>query len=296
MTHQARRASIGVESLEGRAVLSTVHAMVLPVSTARQHGLSYLDLEGSAQGSPSTVVGNPDVGTTVDLRGAAQIQGLGSVKVSGMLHGTGFIASSHVEGPLKLTDGKGSVTLQLQSPAKGGFTAPSSGTYTFSIEQGTGAFAHHIGNGTVALILKSSSFTIDFQGRLTCTDPSIRGAKRSDIMRPDGRSGIIGRRCPNPTPPASVWWETTRRRTTLAPDDHDDRSRCDGPRSPASEAPGPAPRARAWVRQGPRLLPGSRPRSLLGGAGDRGRRRRPGPGIAAMKGTSPTVRMSPGAC
>jgi hypothetical protein len=164
MSHQARRASIGVESLEGRSVLSTVHAMVLPVSTALLHGLNYLDLQGSAHGSPSTVVGNPDVGTTVDLQGTGKIQGLGSVKVSGMLHGTGFIASSHVEGPLKLSNGKGSVTLQLVSPAKGGFTAPSSGTYAFSIQQATGAFAHHIGNGTVDLVLGAKSFTLSFHG------------------------------------------------------------------------------------------------------------------------------------
>ncbi len=139
--------------------------MVVPVSTALLHGLSDLDLQGSAHGSPSTVVGNPDVGTTVKLQGNGLIPGLGSVKVSGSLHGTGFIANSHVEGSLKLSNNKGSITLQLQSPVVGGFTAPASGTYTFSIQQGTGAYARHIGNGTIGLVLGSRSFTLNFHGK-----------------------------------------------------------------------------------------------------------------------------------
>ena len=161
---RSKRASIGVDSLEGRTVLSTVHAMVLPVSTSLVHGVTYLYLQGSAHGSPSTVVGNPDVGTTVKLQGTGLIQGPGSVKVSGSLHGTGFIADSHVDGSIKLSNGKGSVTLQIQSPASGGFTAPASGTYTFSIQNGTGAFARHIGHGTVDLVLGAKTFILNFHG------------------------------------------------------------------------------------------------------------------------------------
>ncbi len=168
MTRQDRRtkrASIGVESLEGRAVLSTVSAMVLPLKGALTDGISYLDLQGSAHGTPSTVVGNPDVGTTVKFQGLGVVSGLGSVKISGSLHGTGFIAKSHVEGSIMLSNGKGSFTLQLQSPSAGGFTAPKSGSYVFDSTKGTGAFKKDFGNGSVALNLGPRSFTLTFQGK-----------------------------------------------------------------------------------------------------------------------------------
>jgi hypothetical protein len=162
MTRQDRRtkrASLGVESLEGRSMLSTAGARI-PV-----HLITDLDVQGSAHGSISQVVGDPDVGTTTMLHGAGQVQGLGSVKVAGSLHGTGFFASSHVEGPLTISTSKGSATLQLQGPTTGGFTAPKSGTYQFTIQKGTGSMAHDVGKGTVAVVLGSTSFQLTFQGK-----------------------------------------------------------------------------------------------------------------------------------
>jgi hypothetical protein len=111
------------------------------------------------------VVGNPDVGTTDFLKGSGVVSGLGSVKINGSLHGTGFIANGHVEGSITLSNGKGSFTLQLQSPSVGGFTAPKSGTYTFVSSHGTGAFKKDFGNGTVDLVLGSRSFTLRFHGK-----------------------------------------------------------------------------------------------------------------------------------
>jgi hypothetical protein len=168
MTRQDRRtkrASIGVESLEGRMVLSTSGALIAPLRGALTHGISYLDLQGSAHGTPSTVVGNPDVGTTVFLKGSGVVTGLGTVKIKGSLHGTGFIAKSHVEGSITLSNNKGSFTLQLQSPNVGGFTAPHSGTYTFNSTGGTGAYRKDFGNGTVDVVLSSKSFTLNFHGK-----------------------------------------------------------------------------------------------------------------------------------
>ena len=43
-----------------------------------------------------------------------------------------------------------------------GFTAPASGTYQFTIQKGTGAFAHDIGSGTVDVVLGSRSFGLTF--------------------------------------------------------------------------------------------------------------------------------------
>ncbi len=162
---RTKRSSVGVEPLEGRMLLSTSGAMIVPLKGAPTYRISYLDLQGSAHGTPSTVVGNPDVGTTVDFRGSGVVTGLGALKINGSLNGTGFFANSHVEGRITLSNAKGSFILQLQSPSVGGFTAPRSGTYDFDSTSGTGAYKKDFGNGTVVLVLKSSSFTLDFDGK-----------------------------------------------------------------------------------------------------------------------------------
>jgi hypothetical protein len=192
---RAKRSAMDIELLEGRRVLSTATDAVVPVTLATDvatptsaqgdpilyatsaettvpttaslvRGVSYLYLQGSAHGSTSTVVGNPDVGTTLKLQGKGQVHGLGSVKVSGSLHGTGFIAGSQgITGDLQLSNGKGSVTLHLQGPPVKGFTPPGSGTYSFTIKGGTGAYKHDIGNGSVDLVLGAKSFTLSFHGK-----------------------------------------------------------------------------------------------------------------------------------
>jgi hypothetical protein len=162
---RAKRASIGVEALEGRTVLSTVSAMIVPNQGALVRGISYLYLQGTAHGTPSTVVGNPDVGTTLKLNGTSNLTVQGPMKLTGSLHGTGFIASGRVEGTITLSNGKGSFTLQLHSPAVGGFMAPRSGTYDFTFLKGTGAFRHEVGSGTVDLVLGPRAFALNFHGK-----------------------------------------------------------------------------------------------------------------------------------
>jgi hypothetical protein len=162
---RVRRASIGVESMEGRVVLSTVSAMVLPTQGSLVRGVNYLYLQGSAQGSTNRVVGNPDVGTAVMIHGLAQLSSQGKMQVSGYFHGTGFIANGGLTGTLKLSNGKGSVTLQLQGPSVPGFTAPTSGTYQFTVQKGTGAFSHDIGSGTIDVVLGPRTFMIRFHGK-----------------------------------------------------------------------------------------------------------------------------------
>lgn len=163
---RSRRAFIGLESLEGRRVLSTVSPspMLAIPKGMLTHGISYVDLQGIAHGSTTTIVGNPDVGTSVDFHGAGTVSGLGSMKISGSLSGTGFIAKSHVQGTITLTNHQGSFTLQLQSPATGGFQAPASGTYKFHSIKASGAFRKDFGNGSIQLKLHGSSFSMTFQG------------------------------------------------------------------------------------------------------------------------------------
>lgn len=162
---RVRRASIGVEAMEGRVVLSTVHAMVLPTQGSLVRGVRDLDLQGSAQGAANRVFGNPDVGTAVVVHGSGQFSGQGKMQVIGSFHGTGFLAIGNLDGTLRLSNGKGSVTLQLRGPAAPRFTAPTSGTYQFSIQKGTGAFAHDIGSGSVDVVLRARSFNLTFHGR-----------------------------------------------------------------------------------------------------------------------------------
>ena len=157
---------LGLEALEGREILSTSAGPIAPIAgDLLARGIASVDLTGTAQGTPSTVVGNPDVGTTVNFRGVAHLQGLGSLQLKGSLHGTGFLASSHVEGLLTLANARGSLLLQVQSPQAGGFTAPDSGVDSFTITRGTGAFQHDFGRGSIALKLGAGSFTMTFLGR-----------------------------------------------------------------------------------------------------------------------------------
>ncbi len=174
----------GVESLEGRAVLSTVSAAVIapPVSatadapvatpvesqqaipTALVRGASYLRIEGSARGTAQTLAHNPDVGNTVVLLGSGRVQGLGQVLITGKLHGTGNIAAGTIGGELTISDAKGNLTLKLVGPTARGFSAPKSGPYRFSVEHGTGSFAHEVADGTVALDLTAKTFHLAFHG------------------------------------------------------------------------------------------------------------------------------------
>jgi hypothetical protein len=163
----ARNTTPRVESLEGRVVLSTVAAPhpgggITGASLVR--GASYLFINGTAHGTAHATPGMPDTGAVVALHGTGMLTPLGNVRVSGNLVGTGFIQQGNATGSIVLTNARGSVTLHLDGPSQPGFTPPGSGTYQFSIQRGTGAYAHTIGTGTVDLTLSATSFTMTFHG------------------------------------------------------------------------------------------------------------------------------------
>jgi hypothetical protein len=145
-----KKVAIGLEALESRKVPSAA-----PIN---------LDLVGTVEGTPSSVVGSPDVGTTVDFRGSGNIFGMGQAKVTGSLNGTGFFASSRVEGTLTLATSKGNVALHVEGPTVPRYTSPGPGTYTYTLSKGTGAFKHDTGTGRVVLALGPRSFTMIIQG------------------------------------------------------------------------------------------------------------------------------------
>jgi hypothetical protein len=161
---RTRRTQPGLETLEGRAVLSTAHpgAAVVPAAVVR--GAEYLFLNGQAHGTTRNVPTNPDAGATLALEGSGRISPLGQVRLSGALHGTGFIRQGHAGGTVQLTNARGSATLSLVGPTQAGFTPPRPGTYSFTVEGGTGAYAHALGTGTVDLALHGRSFTLAFRG------------------------------------------------------------------------------------------------------------------------------------
>jgi hypothetical protein len=161
---RTRRSQPGLESLEGRAVLSTVLPGVTVHPAAVVQGTEYLFLNGKAQGTTRSVPTNPDGGATLALEGSGRITPLGQVRVSGTLHGTGFIQQGQAGGTLRLTNARGSVTLSLVGPTQRGFLPPPSGTYSFTVESGTGAYAHTLGTGTVDVALHGRSFSLAFHG------------------------------------------------------------------------------------------------------------------------------------
>jgi hypothetical protein len=155
---------LDVESLEGRIALSTSYVPGAAVSAALVKGATYLLLGGSGRGTFRQPRHLPDVGVTDVFHGKARLSRLGAVKVTGALSGTGFILQGHAAGSLILRDARGSVTSDLTGPPEGGSRAPGSGTYTFAITGGTGAYARAIGTGKVDLVLGSGTFAMTFHG------------------------------------------------------------------------------------------------------------------------------------
>ena len=171
-TRRARRARFELETLEGRRLMSAglgpgiknVPRAVVPAALVK--GFTYLSLNGSGQGTFSPQRPLPDVGVADVFNGRAHLSRLGIVKTTGSLSGTGFILQGHATGKLTLRNARGSVTLTLTGPPEGGFQAPASGTYTFAVKSGTGAYARAVGTGRVDLVLGSDTFEITFHGGL----------------------------------------------------------------------------------------------------------------------------------
>lgn len=160
-----KRAQLSVEPLEGRVVLSTVHVGASVSPAALIQGVNYLFINGTLHGTAKTVAPPiPDLAATTSIQGHGKLGVLGSVRFSGTLRGTGFIASGNETGTLTLTNKHGKVTLDLLGPQVRGFTPPQSGTYQFHIVSGTKAYAKDIGSGTVDITLSDGKVTLTFHG------------------------------------------------------------------------------------------------------------------------------------
>jgi hypothetical protein len=178
----ARRPSrrvLQLERVEDRMVLSTLITAPAPVpaTTAAVNPapagadilvkpLVFIDLNGSAHGRTRRVPTPPDVGPVLALEGTGTVSPLGSVHVSGTLHGTGFIKGGRAGGVITLSNARGSITLDLVGPIEPPFTGPPSATYLFHIDpsKDTGAFAHDVGFGSVKVTLVDGTFRMQFHG------------------------------------------------------------------------------------------------------------------------------------
>jgi hypothetical protein len=151
---RTRRSPPGVESLEGRMLLSAVrvpvaHAPALVASTASGRRLV---LDGTLQGTWSKTQANPDVGGSETLQGWGSTQPLGQVQATGTLQTPGFIRSARATGSLTLSNAQGSVTLRLVGVMgqPGSSSSPPS-ALRYTVVKGTGQYAQATGSGTALL-------------------------------------------------------------------------------------------------------------------------------------------------
>jgi hypothetical protein len=87
---------------------------------------------------------------------------LGPVTLLGTLRSTGFVFKGHAMGSLTLSGIQGSVKLELQGPSQHGF-APLPTHFRFTVESGTGAFAHFHSHGTIDLQLDPAHHTFHLE-------------------------------------------------------------------------------------------------------------------------------------
>src|SRR5262249_45114689 len=195
-----------VEELEGRTLLAAP-ALPTPVfATSLAAPVSPLSraphLGGTIYGRYTAERPILDVGTTYRLEGPGQAGSFGLVTVFGSVHTTGFIAFGHAGGKLTLTNAQGSVTLRLEGPRQPGFR-PLPANFTFTVQQGTGAYKHFHAQGTVDLRLQSfvtpnsrpafvqhGAFTLTIHQAPTPETARLRGTVLEGPIRPVDLPGV----------------------------------------------------------------------------------------------------------
>jgi hypothetical protein len=134
-----RNPRLKLETLDERALPSAAMPVVDPTLHIIKQVQSIHPLTGRGTGSYSSKLGNPDTGVTHTLNGTAHLQGLGDVKVTGDIHGPGFINSDVYHGTLTIKNARGTVTVELTSFRPAG-PAGLPVWYRYKIISATGAF------------------------------------------------------------------------------------------------------------------------------------------------------------
>ena len=174
-----------VETLESRAFLSVTAAqshmsaadrisaivVKLPFPIPTSFGLS-----GTATGTFTRAVVNPDTGSTYAFTGTGKISPLGADAISGSIQTPGFILNGQDTGTLTVSNTKGTVTVAVSGlAASPSATAVPMLNLTYTVTGGSGAYKTLKGTGRVSVILKPitilppTAFGITQTGKFTMT-------------------------------------------------------------------------------------------------------------------------------
>jgi hypothetical protein len=164
-----RRAAVGVEPLEGRALLSGVTPtlnsvpaiVVLPNEPV---------LQGVMKGTYTTKDKIPDIGRSWTIRATGQLSGAGFSVINGTLNGTGFIGGkARPGGTLDVkTVGGGTMTISLLGTPEAGFSGLPK-AFTYRVLTATGrdrADLNATGTATLTLVPNNPK-NLDSPGKLT---------------------------------------------------------------------------------------------------------------------------------
>lgn len=161
-----------VENLESRTLLSV--APITHVAPSRQAGGSRIavihrptarrHLRGSATGSYTTPLVNPDVGHEYDIMGSGTISPVGATTVAGRINTPGNVARGSAIGQITLSGPHGALTLSVHGPIEPGF-GPLPARLAFTIASGTGTYLGARGSGHVTIHLNSTAktFVVQFE-------------------------------------------------------------------------------------------------------------------------------------
>jgi hypothetical protein len=157
-----RRWQPSVESLESLITLSSMPGGPGVLAHVHMsHHAHVVALHGPLTGSLTANPTIPDVGGSFTFNGSGRLRRLGETHATGTFHTPGFISSGETTASLILTTPRGTIDVELTSGAQAGFSGPA-GSYTYTIDGGTGAFTHATGHGQATLAQSGSQGTLTF--------------------------------------------------------------------------------------------------------------------------------------
>ena len=152
----SRRPPLELERLDAR-ILPSATPLPIPslpaAAVAPSTAIHILDGHGHGTYTADRIIS--DAGPEYRLTGTADLAGMGHVRVTGLLHGVGFMAHGRAGGTLTFSNGEGSVTVQLTGPEQPGFSALPQ-RWDYKVVAHTGAFAHLSTSGTLRLVLQAA--------------------------------------------------------------------------------------------------------------------------------------------
>jgi hypothetical protein len=194
MNRRNNRTFLKLEQLEQRDVPSagipgteqfilSGHEPIAPIYSPQFHTDVVAPSPGQGKGTYTIAPGIPDTGVHYLLTGTGNFLTLTNARITGSVHSVGNIYLGNAGGTVTFTNAKGSVTLELVAPEYGFAPLPSNFTYT--VEKGTGAYAHMNGSGTLTLTLHQTAFHhVPSRGTFTLTINSYESAGIGGSIRP----------------------------------------------------------------------------------------------------------------